>query len=64
MLFFLIQSVLRDNSVKKYHWVLSYHNLMCKLNDEMEFKIEYADIIDYRYGTLLIMLVDNHTDNV
>ena len=36
---------------------------MCKLNDEMEFEIKYADIIDYRYGTFLIMLVYNHTDN-
>ena len=36
---------------------------MCKLNDEMKFEIKYADIIDYRYGTFLIMLVDNHTDN-
>ena len=54
---------LKERIIKKYHWVLSYHNLMCKLNDEMEFEIKYADIIDYRYGTFLIMLVDNNTGN-
>ena len=29
----------------------------------LEFEIKYADIIDYRYGTFLIMLVDNNTGN-
>lgn len=49
----------RERVIKKYHWVLSYHNLMCKLYNEMDFEIKFAGIIDYRYGTDLIVLINN-----
>lgn len=49
----------REKIIKKYHWVLSYHNLICSKYNHLEFEIKFASIIDYRYGTMLIVLVNN-----